>query len=324
MSSNNDNKIVTSIGGQALMEAIMMRGPHKTMIAGRLPNGEIYKEEMKITTLRQKYAFFRLPLVRGICAMIESLTIGYKALMISADKCLEEDETESSNEETSKFEQWLDRVFGEKLMNILMIFASIIGVAIALLLFFVLPVWLFNFASSYLDFLNNSIVYRSVFEGILRIILFVVYILLVSQTKDIKKTFKYHGAEHKTIFCYENNEELTIENVKKYKRFHPRCGTSFMIIMLILGIFIGVFIPFSNPFLRGGIKILCLPIIMGIGFEIIKFSGRHSNNFIVKIISAPGMWMQRITTKEPDDDMIECAIVAMKEVIPENGEDRIK
>ncbi len=319
MPDNSKSKIVTSIGGQALMEAIMMRGPKKTMIAGRLPNGEIYKEEMHISTLRQKYKFFRLPLIRGVCAMIESLTIGYKALMISADKCLEEEETEVK-EKPSKF----DKIFGEKFLNFVMVLASFVGVILAILLFFVVPVWLFNMVSSKVEFLNSSIVYRSAFEGILRIILFVLYIVVVSQTKDIKRVFKYHGAEHKTIFCYENGEELTVENVKKYKRFHPRCGTSFMIIMLILGIFIGLFIPFSNPFIRGGVKLLCLPIIMGIGFEIIKLGGKYSDNIFIKIISAPGMWMQRITTKEPENDMIECAIIAMKEVIPENGEDRIR
>ena len=154
----------------------------------------------------------------------------------------------------------------------------------------------------------------------MRIFIFILYVVLCAFMPDIKRVFQYHGAEHKTIFCYEADEELTVENVRKHGRFHPRCGTSFMVIMLILGIVIGFFIPFENPFLRTGVKLLCIPIVVGVGYELIKFCGRH-DNLLTKIISAPGKWMQRITVKEPDDSMIEVAIAAMKQVIPENGED---
>jgi len=160
------------------------------------------------------------------------------------------------------------------------------------------------------------------FEGVVKMILFLSYVLIVSKTPDMQRTFMYHGAEHKTIFCYENLEELTVENVKKYKRFHPRCGTSFIIIMLLVGIIIGLFITSSNPLVRTGIKLLLLPVSCGIGYELIKICGKY-DNAVTRIIAAPGLAAQRITTKEPDDSMIEIAIAAIEPVIPENGEDRI-
>ena len=156
----------------------------------------------------------------------------------------------------------------------------------------------------------------------MKIAIFIAYIAFCASLPDIKRVFQYHGAEHKTIFCYENEEELTVENVRKHQRFHPRCGTSFMVIMLLLGIIAGYFIPFTNPFVRTVAKLLCVPLLMGIGYELIRICGKYDNLF-TRIISAPGMWMQRLTTKEPDDSMIEVAISAMKEVIPENGEDRV-
>ena len=166
-------------------------------------------------------------------------------------------------------------------------------------------------------------VYRSVFEGVLRIALFLLYVVLCSRMNDMKRVFQYHGAEHKTIFCYENDEALTVENIRKYRRFHPRCGTSFMVIMLLLGIIIGLFIPIEEPILRSAVKILLLPISCGVGYELIKLCGKY-DNLATRIIAAPGLWAQRITTKEPDDSMLEVAIAAMKPVIPENGEDLIQ
>ena len=311
-------KIITSIGGQALIEGILMRGPEKISIAVRRPNGDIYKEDIETTFIKDKCPLFKLPIVRGVAALVDSMKIGYKALMISAEKSSEED----SPEELSKFEKWLDDKFGDKFLKVIMTLSSILGIAISVLLFLVFPTWIFNNLSANFDVLKNSTIYRSVFEGILRVIIFLVYIVLCSQLKDMKRIFKYHGAEHKTIFCYECNEDLIVSNVKKHIRFHPRCGTSFMFLMIIVGIVVGLFIPFSNPFLRSFVKILCIPIIVGLGYELIRICGRY-NNFITRIISAPGLWMQRITTKEPDDDMIEVAISAMKSVIPEDGQDRI-
>lgn len=312
-------KMVTSIGGQALIEGILMRGPEKISVAIRKPDGDIYNEYMEATYLKDKFSLFKFPVFRGISSFIDSMIIGYKALMISAEKSSAED----SEEELSKFDKWLSNKFGDKIMNIIMAIASVLGIALAILLFFVFPSWIFNVALGNLSFLGDSFVYRSIFEGILRVIIFLIYIILCSQLKDMRRVFQYHGAEHKTIFCYENNEELTVDNVKKHSRFHPRCGTSFMFLMILLGIIIGFFIPFSNPFFRSFIKILCIPIIVGLGYELIKICGKY-DNMVTRIISAPGLWVQRITTKEPDDDMIEIAISALRAVAPENKNDGIQ
>lgn len=310
---------ITSIGGSALIEGIMMRGPRRTSVAVRTENGEIYSEDLKVTTISQKYPIFKKPLLRGVVGFIDSMRISFKALMLSADKAIEGIEVE----ETSKIDKWLEKTFGDKLMKGFMAIAAVLGVALAVLLFFILPTWLYNFLSSPFDTLKDNGMFRSVFEGIIKIILFLLYIIVCSRTRDMKRVFMYHGAEHKTIACYENEEELTIENVRKHTRFHPRCGTSFLVIMLLVGIIIGLFIRPSNPFLRSGIKILLLPLTMSLGYELIKICGKYDNRF-TRIISAPGMWAQRITTKEPDDGMIEIAITAMNAVIPENGEDLVK
>lgn len=309
-------KTITSIGGQALIEGIMMRGPKKTAVSVRLPDGSISTELMKTEQLKEKYKILRLPFLRGIAGFIDSLKVGYQALNYSAEKSGTDE-----GEEGSKFDQWMERVFGDKLMNVIMIISGVLGVALAIALFFLAPTYLFNWLEQL--FGEGISAWRAVVEGVLRIALFVGYMVLCSLLPDMKRMFQYHGAEHKTIFCYENEEELTVENIRKYRRFHPRCGTSFMIIMLMLGIIIGFFIPFSNPFLRTGVKLLCIPVVVGIGFELIKICGRY-DNLVTRIISAPGMWMQHITTKEPDDSMIEVAIAAMKEVIPENGEDKVR
>lgn len=314
-------KKITSIGGQALIEGILMRGPQKTSISIRLPNGYIHTEYLEAEFIKDKYSIFKLPILRGLATFIDSMKIGYRALSLSAEKSGFAEEDNLSK--PSKFDKWLEKTFGNKLMKFIMFLSSIIGIVLSILLFFILPTWLFNLITYNFNHINNINFYRSVFEGVIRIILFLIYVILCSQPKDIKRVFQYHGAEHKTIFCYENNEELIIENVKKYSRFHPRCGTSFIFLMLIIGIIVGLFIPFSNPFLRSFIKILCIPIIVGCGYEIIKFCGCH-NNLFTRIIAAPGLWIQRITTKEPDDDMIEVAIESIKAVIPENGEDIIK
>ena len=199
----------------------------------------------------------------------------------------------------------------------------VIAIAFCVGVFFFVPTFLFNLLSSVLPFLNDQIIWRSAFEGIIRIILFLIYMSLCTLNKDVKRVFQYHGAEHKTIFCYEYGLDLTVENVRKQIRFHPRCGTSFIVLMLLVGILIGLFIPFTDVWLRSSVKILLLPLTVGIGYELIKICGRH-DNVITRIIAAPGVWMQHITTKEPADDMIEVAIQAMKDVIPENGEDVIR
>ncbi len=312
---------VTSIGGQALMEGIMMRGPKKTTMGVRKSDGSIELEEIHPLNLTQKYKLLRIPVLRGVANMIDSLVTGNRALMRSADKAMEGIET--PEEEMSKFDKWLDKHFGEKMVSFIMGAAMVLAILFCVAVFFFVPTLLFNLLASAFPFLNDYIIWRSAFEGILRIILFLVYMGLVTLNKDVKRVFQYHGAEHKTIFCYEHGLDLTVENVRKQIRFHPRCGTSFIVLMLIVGIIIGLFIPFTNVWLRSSLKILLLPLTVGVGYELIRICGKH-DNVITRIIAAPGVWMQHITTKEPKDDMIEVAIAAMKDVIPENGEDIIR
>ena len=316
-------KRITSIGGQALMEGIMMRGPLKSTVGVRRTDGSIELEEIKPLNLTQKYKILRLPILRGVAGMIDSLVTGNKALMMSADKMIEGEEAAGIEEEPSKLDLWLDKHFGEKAVGVIMGISTTVAVLFCVAVFFFVPTWLFNLLANAVPALNDHMIWRSAFEGILRIVLFLVYMALVTLNKDIKRVFQYHGAEHKTIFCYEHGLELNVENVRKQTRFHPRCGTSFIVLMLIVGILIGLFIPFTNVWLRSAVKILLLPVTVGIGYELIRICGRH-DNIITHIIAAPGMWMQHLTTKEPKDEMIEVAIAAMKDVIPENGEDIIR
>ncbi len=312
-------KKVTSIGGQALLEGVMMKGPKKISVAVRTKEGIIESEELHVLSFKDKSKIFSWPLIRGIINFIDSLRIGQKAMMISADKSgALEDESQSK----SKFSQFIERKCGDNLLKFLIGISSAIGVVLSLFLFMFLPTFIFNNVFSYIPQIKDNNFYRSFFEGILKIIIFLFYIIACSQLKDIKRVFQYHGAEHKTIFCYESGEELTVENVKKHRRFHPRCGTSFLMLMLIIGIVIGFFIPIENAFFRTFVRLLCVPILIGVGYELIKLCARY-NNIVTRIITAPGLWMQRITTKEPDDSMIEVAINAILDVIPENGEDII-
>ena len=316
-------KRITSIGGQALMEGIMMRGPLKSTVGVRRTDGSIELEEIKPLNLTQKYKILRLPILRGVAGMIDSLVTGNKALMMSADKMIEGEEAAGIEEEPSKLDLWLDKHFGEKAVGVIMGISTVVAVLFCVAVFVFVPTWLFNLLANAVPALNDHMIWRSAFEGILRIVLFLIYMALVTLNKDIKRVFQYHGAEHKTIFCYEHGLELNVENVRKQTRFHPRCGTSFIVLMLIVGILIGLFIPFTNVWLRSAVKILLLPVTVGIGYELIRICGRH-DNIITRIIAAPGVWMQHLTTKEPKDEMVEVAIAAMKDVIPENGEDIIR
>ncbi len=308
----------TSIGGQALIEGIMMRGPLKTAMAVRSPDGEIVVEDVECKSTSERPSIFKLPLLRGIYGFIDSMALGSKTLMRSAELAGEADE----EEELSPFEQKLNDIFGEKLFNIIMTIAMVLGFGIAILLFFVAPSAIYSGLAMLLPVLKGNILLRSIFEGVFKIVMFILYIFLCTRMKEMHRVFEYHGAEHKTIFCYEAKQELTVENVRKFKRFHPRCGTSFLIIMLILGIVLGLCIQVETVWLRTIIRLCCLPLVMGIGYEIIRFCGKH-DNWLTRILSAPGMWMQHITTFEPSDDQIECAIAAIKAVIPENSEGEI-
>lgn len=313
---------ITSVGGQALIEGIMMQGPRGIATAVRKTDKSILVEYHKFTHLKDKNKFFGLPVIRGIVAFFESMIMGYKLLMYSAEASGMED---LEDVEMNKFEKWLTDKLGDKFMDIIMAFASLLGFALAFVIFFFLPVFVFNKLNSWTDMSLTP--WQGTIEGTMKIIIFVVYMLLVSQMKDIKRLFQYHGAEHKSIACYESGEELTVENVKKCCRFHPRCGTSFMFVMLILSIIIVTLLSLvvptelkQNTIIWMLIKLPLIPLIMGIGYEFIKYAGKHDNVF-VKIVSAPGLWMQRITTKEPDDDIIEVGIEAIKAVITDNIED---
>ena len=300
----------TSIGGQALIEGIMMRGPQKTAMAVRnTRTNEIILEEFP-TKGADRAAFFKLPFVRGIFNMYDSLTLGYKCLMRSADLSGIEDEEE--NREPGKW----DKLFNVVLMPL----ATVLAVVLALGLFVYLPMRIWNWVTMSSPALQQNYYARACFEGVMRIALFVGYVWATSLMKDIRRTYQYHGAEHKTIFCYEAGLPLTVENVRPQSRFHPRCGTSFMVLMLIVGIIVSMFIRVDNLLLRTLCKLITFPVVVGVGYELIKLAGRTDNLF-TRIISAPGKWLQRVTTREPDDTMIECAIAAMNKVIPVDGSD---
>lgn len=313
----------TSVGGQALIEGIMMQGPKGAAMSVRLPDGTIDTEYKDRKLLKDKHKVFGFPLIRGIFSFIESLTFGYKCLMESAEKSGMDIQEE---EDMSKLDRWITDHFGPTMMTVISGIALVLGFALAFLLFFYLPSFIFDGINT---LSHGAIVHwKAPVEGLMRIIIFVLYIAAVSKMKDIRRVFMYHGAEHKTIFCYENGLDLTVENVRKQSRFHPRCGTSFLFVILIISILVSTILLFSFPQLADkqnrilwmAIKILTLPVVMSLGYEFIRYAGRHSNWF-TKALSAPGLWMQRLTTKEPDDSMIEVGIAAFNAVITDNPED---
>lgn len=362
----------TSIGGQALMEGIMMRGPRMTAMAVRNPKGEIVLEKFPTSSGKRPWPW-RVPIIRGVFNFVDSMIFGYKCLMRSAEisgleeaeeemrrekeqrkaakaakkdgvpaetktetetvaetEAVEETETtegtETVAETMSKPTPETTSAAEEKKTSPLMVGVTVVSVVLALVLavglFVWLPTFLYDLLARHVSWLDADNRYlKSIFTGILKIILLVGYMAAVSLMKDIRRTFQYHGAEHKTIFCYEAGLPLTVENVRKMRRFHPRCGTSFLILMLLVSILVGFFIPpVLNTVLYSAVKILLIPVICGLGYELIKFCGRH-DNWLTRIIAAPGVALQHITVFEPDDSMIECAIAAVKEVIPEDGSD---
>ncbi len=322
MSENKKHK--TSIGGQALIEGIMMRGPKGTAMSLRLPDGTIETEVEEYIPWKNKCKLFGWPLVRGVVGFAESMATGYKYLMKSADKTLTEEEKEA---DMSKLDKWLNDHMGEKMMAVISVISAVLGVGLSFLIFMYLPTLLVDLFDDYILCGVDVAKYHPLFEGVLRIIIFISYMIVVSKMSMIKRVFMYHGAEHKTIFCYENGLDLTVENVRKMSRFHPRCGTAFMFVMLIISMFLSfslvVIFPelqTINKMLWVMIKIAILPLVMGIGYEFIKFAGKH-DNVIVSILSYPGLLMQRITTVEPTDDIIEVAIESMKAVLTDNPED---
>ena len=308
----NSKTIKTSIGGQAVIEGVMMRGPKLTALSVRMPDQSISTEVWDTPNSNKWYK--KTPFIRGVFNFVESLTDGYKSLMKAAEKAGLDDE----EEEPSKFEQKLRQLLGDKFMPFLQGCILLFSLAMALFFFAFLPTTLVGF---FKDYISHPLA-LSALEGLTKIAILILYLALISNMSDIKRVFMYHGAEHKTIFCYEHGEELTVENVRKYTRFHPRCGTSFLVIVLLLSILVSSMVSWDNLWMRVGLKVLCLPIIMSLSYECIKFAGRHDNLF-TRILSAPGLWTQRLTTREPDDSMIEVAIASMKKVIPENPDEAL-
>ena len=302
----------TSIGGQALIEGVMMRGPKRSAMAVRLPDGQIDVEKWCNSASGQRW-YRKTPFIRGGFNMVDSLLVGYRCLMRSAEKS-------GMEEEPSRFEKWLANKLGKSLGTVMAIFALVIGVGLAIGLFAILPAFLADLFSR-LARVSLSPISKSLLEGILKIVIFLLYILLVSRMKEIRRVFEYHGAEHKTIACHEAGEPLTVENVRPKSRFHPRCGTSFLLIVLVISILIFSVVTWDNVPVRVALKLALLPVVVGIAYEIIKFAGRHDNP-LTRAISAPGMWFQRLTANEPDDSQIEVAIASMLPVIPaESGAD---
>ncbi len=305
----------SKIGGQAVIEGVMMRGLDKAAMACRLPDGEIDMEIWPIKGGKNVPWYRKIPFVRGVFNFIVSMIDGYKCISRSAEKQIIDDD----DEELTRFEKWLDEKLGDKIMPVISGISIVIGLALAVILFMMVPSWISKGINYFIP-LNGFA--RNVIEGLLKIAIFIGYTALTALMKDIRRTYEYHGAEHKTITCYEHGEELTVENVKKHSRFHPRCGTSFIFLVLFISIFVNtvLHLPWSSVFIRMLCKIAVLPLIMGIAYELIRLAGKY-DNVITKVISAPGLAIQRITTREPDGEEIECAIAALKAVIPENKED---
>ena len=302
-----NEKKKTSIGGQALIEGIMMRGPFLTSMATRLPDGSIDVETWNTHKGGQKAHWTRrVPFLRGIFNMVDSMVVGYGCLRKSAEKA-------GVEEEPTKFDKWLEEKLGDNLMKVLSGVAVVLGVALAAVLFIFIPTGL----SSLLKPLLGAGIGLSLIEGLIKVIILVGYMWLSSRMKEIHRVFEYHGAEHKSIACYEAGLPLTVENIRPQRRFHPRCGTSFLFLVVFISIIVGSFISWDNPAIRMLLKLALIPVVVGISYELIKLAGR-SDGMLTRIISAPGMWLQRITTCEPDDSQIECAIAALEAVIPED------
>lgn len=301
----------TTIGGQALIEGIMMLGPKKAAIVVNTPQGHSVKE-MQVSRVKDKYPVLGLPLIRGMFNFYDSLRIGIGALMYSADFF-------DDSEEKGRVERWLEKRFTkEKADKIVMGFALALGILLPIAMFIFLP----TLIAGFLGKAAGSGILRNLLEGALRIAIFLLYLALVSRLDEMKRIFAFHGAEHKSISCYEAGEELTVGNVRKHSRHHPRCGTSFLFVVMIISILVFSFVRWSNPLVRMLMRLVLLPVVVGISYEINRFAGRY-DNLLTKVLRAPGMWLQNLTTREPDDSMLEVAIDALTRVIPdEEGLDR--
>ena len=297
----------TSIGGQALIEGILMRGPKKQAIVCRTQDGLVEKtEELKF--IKDRYPILGWPFIRGCATFLDSMVKGMQALTYSAELVPMEEQGEPD-----KLDQWIEKHFPEdKAQKLIIGVAVTMGIALAVLLFVFLPAFIVGLIKP----LTQSYLVRNLSEGLLRVVILLLYMRLCCCMSDIKRLFSYHGAEHKTIFCYEHGKPLTVENVREESRFHPRCGTSFLLVVIVVSILVNSVVRLDNSFARMGAHLLLLPVVVGISYEINRWCGRH-DNWLSAILSAPGKWLQHMTTNEPDDSMIECAIRAMELVIPE-------
>ena len=322
MSKQKSNYV--AVGGQALMEGIMMKGPEGTAMSLRLPDGSIETTMKDFVSVRKKYKILNIPVIRGVVSFVESMIFGYKLLMESAEKTTLDMEEENE----SKLDKWITEHFGPKMMAVIGGISAVLGIGLAFLLFMWLPSFVFDLVNDKLA--GGAILgWRAVFEGLIRVVIFVIYMYAVSKMKDIHRVYMYHGAEHKTIFAFEHGKELTVENIRGENRCHPRCGTSFIFVTILLSILVSSIVAVLFPDLTKvrlvwvAVKLLIMPLIMGIGFEFIQLAGKYPNKF-TQLLSAPGLLMQRITTAEPDDAVIEVAIEAMKAAltgkVPEKAE----
>ena len=304
----NSKEFRTSIGGQALLEGIMMRGPKKQAIVVNTKEGFVTKtEDLKL--LKDKYPIVGFVFIRGVVNFVSSMSIGVRAMMFSADQIPEEEQ-----EEESKFDSWVNKKLGnEKAEKALVTISVVLGIALSVGLFILLPTFLAGLLSRVVE----QRLLKNLLEGVLRIVIFLAYMWLATRLNDIKRVWAYHGAEHKAIFCYEKGLPLTTENVRSQSTLHPRCGTSFLFIVMIVSILVFSFTSWNNVWIRIGLRLLLLPVVVAISYEIIKLAGRY-DNILTRIVSAPGKALQRLTTREPDDEMIDTAIEALKLVIPED------
>lgn len=315
MAENKQGTFRTTIGGQALIEGILMRGPEKDAIVVRAPEGLVTKvTERKF--IKDKFPILGWPIIRGMATFLSSIVTGVKALMFSADYFPDDE-----NAQPSKFDQWLEKhVTAEKLQSVLVAFSVVLSLGMTLVLFMLLPTFVAGLFHAQSAALHNLI------EGVVKVLIFLAYLILCSKQKDVRRVFCYHGAEHKTIFCYEAGLPLTVENARIQPKHHPRCGTSFLFVVIIVSILVSSivfpYINWQNIWVRIGVKLLLLVPVVGITYEFNRAVGAHDNK-LTRILSAPGMWMQNFTTNEPDDSMLEVAIEAMKLVLPaEQGKDK--
>lgn len=309
----------TMCGGQALIEGIMMRGPKKQAVVVRKPDGELEIQEKELKFIKDRHPVLGWPLIRGTVNFCDSMYNGVTALMYSAEFFPEDGE---EDEEPSKFEAWVDKRLGsEKAAGFFITLAVILGIGMSIGLFFLLPTLL----GSAVRLVTDSMLARNLAESLLKIVIFIGYLALCSRMKEMKRIFSYHGAEHKTIFCYEAGLPLTVENVRKQPRHHPRCGTSFLFVVIFISILVSTVVfsiwPVHNAILRFLVHLLMLPLIVGVSYEFNRWVGRHDGP-ITRVLVAPGLWLQNFTTFEPDDSMIQVGITALERVLPEEqGED---